>query len=117
MMLADIQPTAFATGLELADRRQNVIMISTGSKSVDAMLGGGICTQSITEVFGEYRTGKVSSGTPDVEKKEADDRPNYVILSAYLLRCQKIKVEQVVKLLILILSKLPPSGDTGRADG
>jgi RecA/RadA recombinase len=57
---ADTQPTAFATGLELADRRQNVIMISTGSKSVDAMLGGGICTQSITEVFGEYRTGKVS---------------------------------------------------------
>jgi len=57
---ADQQPTAFATGLELADRRQNVVMISTGSKSVDAMLGGGICTQSITEVFGEYRTGKVS---------------------------------------------------------
>jgi meiotic recombination protein DMC1 len=24
------------------------------------MLGGGICTQSITEVFGEFRTGKVS---------------------------------------------------------
>lgn len=23
------------------------------------MLGGGIATQSITEVFGEYRTGKV----------------------------------------------------------
>jgi len=59
-VIADTQPTAFATGLELADRRQNVIMISTGSKSVDAMLGGGICTQSITEVFGEYRTGKVS---------------------------------------------------------
>jgi len=27
---------------------------------VDAMLGGGISTQSITEVYGEYRTGKVS---------------------------------------------------------
>lgn len=24
------------------------------------MLGGGICTQSITEVYGEFRTGKVS---------------------------------------------------------
>lgn len=58
-LLAESQPTAFATGLELADRRQNVIMISTGSKSVDQMLGGGICTQSITEVFGEFRTGKV----------------------------------------------------------
>lgn len=34
--------------------------ISTGSKAVDGMLGGGICTQSITEVYGEFRTGKVS---------------------------------------------------------
>jgi meiotic recombination protein DMC1 len=46
-------------------------MISTGSKSVDAMLGGGICTQSITEVFGEYRTGKVSSPTL-VRESQAD---------------------------------------------
>ena len=104
------QPTAFATGLELADRRQNVIMISTGSKSVDAMLGGGICTQSITEVFGEYRTGKVSSVIPEVPRKEADIRPNYVILFAYLPKCQKIKVEQVGRLLISILSKLTNSG-------
>lgn len=106
VMIADTQPTAFATGLELADRRQNVIMISTGSKSVDAMLGGGICTQSITEVFGEYRTGKVSSRYPDVPVKKADIRPNYVIRSAYLPKCQKIKVEQVERLLISILSKL-----------
>jgi hypothetical protein len=81
-------------------------MISTGSKSVDAMLGGGICTQSITEVFGEYRTGKVSSRYPDLPMEEADVRLNYVILSAYLPKCLKIKVEQVGKLLISILSKL-----------
>ncbi|ADV25522.1 Meiotic recombination-related protein, putative [Cryptococcus gattii WM276] len=49
---------AFLTGTEIADRRANVVYITTGSKSVDAMLGGGIATQSITEVFGEYRTGK-----------------------------------------------------------
>lgn len=34
-------------------------MITTGSKAVDGMLGGGISTQSITEVYGEFRTGKV----------------------------------------------------------
>ncbi|OWZ69660.1 meiotic recombinase Dmc1 [Cryptococcus neoformans] len=53
-----ILPPAFLTGTEIADRRANVVYITTGSKSVDAMLGGGIATQSITEVFGEYRTGK-----------------------------------------------------------
>jgi len=72
------------------------------------MLGGGICTQSITEVFGEYRTGKVSSPYLELRRKEADNRPNYVIPSAYLPKCLKIKVEQVGRLLILIRSKLPP---------
>jgi len=38
-----------------------VVKITTGSKVVDEMMGGGINTQSITEVFGEFRTGKVSS--------------------------------------------------------
>ncbi|ODN92062.1 meiotic recombinase Dmc1 [Cryptococcus wingfieldii CBS 7118] len=51
-------PPPFLTGTEIADKRQNVVYITTGSKSVDAMLGGGIATQSITEIFGEYRTGK-----------------------------------------------------------
>ena len=32
--------------------------ISTGSKSLDTLLGGGIETGSITELFGEFRTGK-----------------------------------------------------------
>lgn len=54
------QPPTFLSATEVADKRQNVVRISTGSKAVDAMLGGGISTQSITEVFGEYRTGKVS---------------------------------------------------------
>ncbi|WWC92542.1 meiotic recombinase Dmc1 [Kwoniella dendrophila CBS 6074] len=55
---AKMLPPPFLTGTEIADRRQDVIYITTGSKSVDAMLGGGISTQCITEVFGEYRTGK-----------------------------------------------------------
>ncbi|EJT52318.1 hypothetical protein A1Q1_04529 [Trichosporon asahii var. asahii CBS 2479] len=49
----------FATGVEVSERRTTVFTISTGSKAVDGMLGGGISTQSITEVYGEFRTGKV----------------------------------------------------------
>ncbi|CAG62268.1 uncharacterized protein GVI51_L12045 [Nakaseomyces glabratus] len=40
------------------DLRQKVISISTGSKQLDSVLGGGIMTMSITEVFGEFRCGK-----------------------------------------------------------
>jgi len=35
-----------------------MIFISTGSSNFDNLLGGGIETQSITEAFGEFRTGK-----------------------------------------------------------
>ncbi|KAN0100284.1 meiotic recombination protein dmc1 [Tylopilus felleus] len=52
------QGSSFATGVEVQDRRKRVLMLSTGSKSVDAILGGGIMSQSITEVYGEFRTGK-----------------------------------------------------------
>ncbi|CCX04691.1 Similar to Meiotic recombination protein DLH1; acc. no. P50265 [Pyronema omphalodes CBS 100304] len=48
----------FVTAAELGHIRRKVCRISTGSKSFDAMLGGGVQTMSITEVFGEFRTGK-----------------------------------------------------------
>lgn len=47
----------FVTGFEMLTRRQSVIKISTGSKALDKVLGGGIETQSITEAFGEFRSG------------------------------------------------------------
>lgn len=37
---------------------QSRIKITTGSKELDAILGGGIETGCITEVFGEFRSGK-----------------------------------------------------------
>ncbi|KAF7793437.1 hypothetical protein EIP86_004549 [Pleurotus ostreatoroseus] len=50
--------SSFATGLEVQEKRKKVLIISTGSKNVDTILGGGIMSQSITEVYGEFRTGK-----------------------------------------------------------
>ncbi|SCU87311.1 LAFA_0E05974g1_1 [Lachancea sp. 'fantastica'] len=41
-----------------ADIRRRVFGISTGSKQLDSVLGGGVMTMSITEVFGEFRCGK-----------------------------------------------------------
>ncbi|CAG7847621.1 Meiotic recombination protein dmc1 [Serendipita indica DSM 11827] len=50
--------SSFSTGVEVSEKRKRVTSISTGSKAVDAILGGGIQTQSISEVYGEFRTGK-----------------------------------------------------------
>eukprot|EP00095_Tigriopus_kingsejongensis_P008500 maker-scaffold18_size714446-snap-gene-6.35 protein:Tk08500 transcript:maker-scaffold18_size714446-snap-gene-6.35-mRNA-1 annotation:"meiotic recombination protein dmc1 lim15 homolog" len=38
--------------------RKNVFRLSSGSSELDRLLGGGIESMSITEVFGEFRTGK-----------------------------------------------------------
>ncbi|KAK9238030.1 Rad51-domain-containing protein [Lipomyces kononenkoae] len=48
----------FISATEQANNRRRVIAISTGSKQLDSVLGGGIKSMSITEVFGEYRCGK-----------------------------------------------------------
>jgi DNA repair protein RAD51 len=48
----------FTTATEFHARRSELISITTGSKNLDGILGGGMETGSITELFGEYRTGK-----------------------------------------------------------
>jgi DNA repair protein RAD51 len=35
-----------------------MVHLTTGSASLDTLLGGGVETGSITEIFGEFRTGK-----------------------------------------------------------
>jgi len=51
-------PMGFTTATELHRQRQDIISITTGSKELDKLLGGGIETGSLTEIFGEFRTGK-----------------------------------------------------------
>jgi hypothetical protein len=55
---AKLVPLGFTTATEFHQRRAEIISISTGSKELDKLLGGGIETGSITEIFGEFRTGK-----------------------------------------------------------
>jgi len=43
---------------ELIKLRKNVLRLSTGSKAIDELLGGGLETQTITEFYGEYGVGK-----------------------------------------------------------
>ncbi|MEM3061184.1 MAG: DNA repair and recombination protein RadA [Candidatus Bathyarchaeia archaeon] len=48
----------FVRADELLKMRQNVLRLTTGSKSLDELTGGGLETQSITEFYGEYGVGK-----------------------------------------------------------
>ncbi|KAK5648866.1 hypothetical protein RI129_003758 [Pyrocoelia pectoralis] len=51
-------PMGFSTASDFHLKRSDVIFLTTGSKELDRLLGGGIETGSITEIFGEFRTGK-----------------------------------------------------------
>ena len=46
------------TAKEAWERRKNMVRCSTGSEKLDAILGGGIETQAMTEFAGEYASGK-----------------------------------------------------------
>ncbi len=48
----------FESGEEILKRRQLVKKLTTSSKGLDGLLGGGLETQSITEFFGEFGSGK-----------------------------------------------------------
>ncbi len=48
----------FETGDIVYERRKKIGKITTGSKALDNLLGGGVETQAITELFGEYGSGK-----------------------------------------------------------
>jgi len=53
-----IVPLGFQSATEVHARRSELVHITTGSKNLDTLLGGGMETGSITELFGEFRTGK-----------------------------------------------------------
>lgn len=51
-------PMGFTSAKQMHEQRAELISITTGSKELDAVLEGGIETGSITEVYGEFRSGK-----------------------------------------------------------
>uniref|UniRef100_A0A8D9A0Q9 DNA repair protein RAD51 homolog 1 n=1 Tax=Cacopsylla melanoneura TaxID=428564 RepID=A0A8D9A0Q9_9HEMI len=55
---AKLIPLGFTTATDFFQKRSEIIQLTTGSKELDRLLGGGIETGSITEIFGEFRTGK-----------------------------------------------------------
>jgi len=48
----------FETGDQILERRKQVGKITTGSKSFNELMGGGMETQSIVELYGEFGSGK-----------------------------------------------------------
>ncbi|MCD6549834.1 DNA repair and recombination protein RadA [Candidatus Micrarchaeota archaeon] len=58
----DALDTTFETAYEFNERRKQVGRITTGSKNLDALLGGGIETMAITEFYGKFGSAKTQVG-------------------------------------------------------
>ncbi len=54
----DLEKMGFQSADEIWEKRKKMRFITTGSKNLDDLLGGGIEPGATTELFGEYRTGK-----------------------------------------------------------
>jgi DNA repair protein RadA len=48
----------YETADKILERRLKVAKITTGSKNLDNLLGGGVETQAITETYGQFGSGK-----------------------------------------------------------
>ncbi len=54
----DIEKMGFKSAEKIWEKRRALNKLTTGSNNLDELLGGGIEPGSVTELFGEYRTGK-----------------------------------------------------------
>jgi len=52
----------FETAEDVYERRKQVVKLTTGSKALDDLLGGGIETQAVTEFHGGFGSGKTQVG-------------------------------------------------------
>jgi DNA repair protein RadA len=52
----------FEIGTTLLERRKKLGRVTSGAKSIDELLGGGVETQAITEFSGEFGSGKTQLG-------------------------------------------------------
>lgn len=52
----------FETADKIMERKLAAAKITTGSKNLDKILGGGVETQAITEVYGQFASGKTQLG-------------------------------------------------------
>ncbi len=52
----------FLSAEEMLEKQKDIKRITTGSKALDTLLGGGVPTQAITEFFGEFGSGKTQVG-------------------------------------------------------
>jgi len=48
----------FETGDKILERRESIGKLTTGSKALDVLLGGGLETRAMTEFYGEFGSGK-----------------------------------------------------------
>lgn len=52
----------FSTGEEVSEKRKDIGRISTSSKDLDELIGGGVETNGITETYGRFASGKTQIG-------------------------------------------------------
>lgn len=56
----------FETGDVILERRKSIAKLTSGSRSLDELMGGGFETRAITEFFGEFGSGKCVSAKTDL---------------------------------------------------
>lgn len=95
----------FMSGEEFMDKRKNVGRISTCSKELDSLIGGGVETQSITEAAGGFGSGKTQLGLQLAVSVQLPVEKGGLNGHAALIDCEgtfrPFRIEQLAKVLKL----------------
>lgn len=98
---------SFVTATKLYDKRKREERLSTGSKNLNDLFAGGIETRAVTEIYGEYGTGKTQiCHTLCVMVKQAKSDGGLIGKALYIDTENTFRPERIVS--IAIARKMDP---------
>eukprot|EP00889_Picochlorum_renovo_P001454 jgi/Picre1/28484/NNA_003888.t1 len=80
---AKFVPPGFTTAHTILQQRGAMVRITTGCASLNGILGGGLETGSITEIYGEYRCGKTQLRLLEIAARYGMDQEEVLENVAY----------------------------------
>ncbi len=91
----------FDTAEKLKEKRKTVGVITTGSKALDDLLGGGVETQAMTEAYGAFGSGKSQLGFQLLVNVQLPTEKGGLNGKAMMIDCENtfrpVRIEQMAK--------------------
>lgn len=94
----DMLDMGFETADTILEKRSNVLKIKTGSEGFDEIMGGGFETGAITELFGEFGSGKTQVGHQLAVNVQVPDKDGNIKKVIYIDTENTFRPERIMQM-------------------